>query len=76
MRPVTKVLIPPLVPASTIAAFDVSAPSNAFSVETVGWLTPTGQRLMYISGPPGRTVAFNEYAFAVLGIEQADAGTA
>ena len=42
---VVKALTAPPVPAGTMAAFDVSAPSWAFSVETPGWLTPVGQRV-------------------------------
>jgi hypothetical protein len=40
---VTYVLMAPLTPAETIAAFAVTAPVNAFSVETTGCDVPLGQ---------------------------------
>ena len=39
--------------------FEVTAPSDAFSVETVGWDWPSAHKVRYPSDPTGTTVAFN-----------------
>src|ERR1035437_3545187 len=67
---VTNASIAPLVPAGTIAAFEVCAPSCAFSVETSGWVCPVGHVVRYDSGPCGTTVKFSDRASAPEGMEQ------
>ena len=65
-RPIRTVLlitvIPPLVPAGTIAALAMVLPSVELSVETPGNELPAGQTDRNPSGPDGTTVKFNEYA--------------
>src|SRR5271167_572581 len=51
----------------TIAMFDVTDPSTAFSVETPGCEPPSGHRVRYPNVGAGTTVALNTYASAVLG---------
>src|ERR1700690_868429 len=75
VRPSTKTLIAPLVPAGTIAAFATTLPSNEFSVETNGCVAPVGHAVRYGNTPSGTTVTFNEYAAAVDGTEQPPAGS-
>jgi len=59
----TKTLMPPPVPAGTMAAFARIEPAPKFSVETTGFGAPVGQTVRY---PPGgvvggeTTVKFNE----------------
>src|SRR5208337_2966601 len=50
----------------TIAMFDVTAPSIAFSVEATGGGLPlSGHKVRYPSGPGGTTVALKMYAWAI-----------
>src|SRR5271157_2520873 len=51
----------------TIAMFDVTAPSIAFSVETPGCIPPSGHSVRYPNEPGGTTVPLKTYACAVLG---------
>src|SRR4051794_1678095 len=51
----------------TIAMLDVTHPSTAFNVATVGCVAPCGQSVKYPSGPGGTTVALNTCAWAVDG---------
>ena len=53
-----------------MAAFAVTVPVNALSVDTSGWLCPAGQVVRKASGPEGTAVIFNEYAWADDGIPQ------
>src|ERR1019366_1337585 len=63
-------LISPFWPAGTIAAFAVTVPVSAFSVDTRGWLCPVGHTVRYPSGAPNRGMAakLSEYAIALLGM--------
>src|ERR1700690_2509963 len=76
VRPSTKILIAPLVPAGTIAAFATTLPSNEFSVETNGCPAPVGHAVRYGNPPSGTTVTFNEYAAAFEGTGQPPSGSA
>jgi hypothetical protein len=67
---VTNRSIAPPVPAGTIAAFAVTVPVRAFSVETRGCACPTGHTLRYPSEPWGIAVKFSEYACALGGMPQ------
>jgi hypothetical protein len=67
-------LMAPLAPAGTIAAFATTRPSNEFNVETSGCGCPAGQTDRYATGPGGTTVIFREYACAVLGMLHALCG--
>ena len=49
----------------TIARLEVTAPSSAFSDDTVGWTCPCGHSVKYPSTDGGTTVALNTYAFAL-----------
>src|SRR5689334_10963964 len=52
----------------TIAMFDVTNPSRAFSVETTGCCWPAGHNVRKPRGPlAGTTVALKTYALALLG---------
>src|SRR3981081_4543917 len=64
-------LMAPLVPAETIAAFALIRPSSEFKVETKGCGVPLGHMVRYPSDPCGTTVTFSEKACAVAGIPQA-----
>src|ERR1700678_2833085 len=55
----------PLV-VGTIAMLEVMKPSRAFSVETVGWCSPSGHKVRKGMDPGGTTVALKMYAAAVL----------
>ena len=46
----------------TIARFEVTSPSTAFSVDTVGWFWPSGHNVRYPNLPDGITVALKTYA--------------
>ena len=59
-----------LLDVGTIARFDVTAPSNAFNVDTAGWLCPCGHNVRYPSAPAGTTVALSTYACAPDGMPQ------
>src|ERR1019366_10472374 len=72
---VAKTEIAPLTPAGTIAAFAVTIPGGAFSVETSGWDDPAGHVVRKPRTPGGTTVMLKEYAWAVAGIPQGLAGT-
>ena len=65
---VTYTLTAPPVPAGTMAAFALTAPVGAFSVETNGCVCPAGHVVRYDNGPEGTAVMFNEYAWAAMGI--------
>src|SRR5215472_6701104 len=54
----------------TIAMFDVTAPSDAFSVETDGMGSPSAQSVRYPSEPTGTTVALKTYCSAAPGTLQ------
>jgi hypothetical protein len=64
-----KTLTDPLLDG-TIARFEVTAPSTALSVATVGCGCPCGHMVMKPSGPGGTTVALKTYAFAAAGTSQ------
>ena len=51
----------------TIAMFDVTEPSEAFRVETLGCVSLCGHSVRYDIGPGGATVALNTKAFDVSG---------
>jgi len=70
-----KTLIDPLA-VGTMARFEVTAPSSAFSVDTTGMVAPRGHSVMYPSGPGGTTVTLNTSACAVEGIPHGLALTA
>src|SRR3954453_13861987 len=67
----TNTEISPFVPAGTMAAFAVTAPVTAFSVETRGCVCPDGHVVRKPRGTWGTAVKFTEYACAVAGILQA-----
>src|SRR5437764_499757 len=60
--------IAPPVPAGTIAAFAVIAPSSELRVDTTGCDWPAGQTERKPSVPIGTTVKLSEYAWAFAGI--------
>ena len=62
-------LIDPFV-VGTIAMFDVSAPSNAFRVDTCGHGCPCGHKLRNPRVPVGIAVVFRTKAFAATGTGQ------
>ena len=62
--------IAPPAPAGTIAAFAVTSPVGAFSVEDPGCPCPAGHALMKPRGPDGTVVIFSANAWAVAGIPQ------
>src|ERR1035441_2461406 len=68
-------LIDPFV-VGTMAMFEVTAPSNAFSVATTGRTCPCGQSVKYPSDAGGTTVTLNTCACALAGIPHALALTA
>jgi hypothetical protein len=57
---VTNALIDPPEPAGTIAAFAVTAPVGAFSVDTRGCVSAAGHTERYPSDNFGTTVKFSE----------------
>jgi hypothetical protein len=65
-----------LLMVGTIARFEVTTPSSAFSVDTTGMVCPSGHSVMYPSGPGGTTATLSTSACAVEGIPQALALTA
>src|ERR1051326_7730627 len=65
-----------LLDVGTIARFDVIAPSNAFNVDTAGWLCPCGHNVRSPSAPAGTTVTLSTYPWASAGMPQlSPAGT-
>src|SRR5262245_57964135 len=63
-------LIPPLLPAWTIAELATACPSGDRIVQTFGRVAPPGHSVTKLKVPEGMTVVFTTYAFAVDGIEQ------
>src|ERR1700730_6042327 len=63
----TNTEISPFVPAGTRAAFAVTTPLPAFSVDTRGCACPAGQVVRKPRGPFGTAVKFKEYACAAAG---------
>src|SRR5450432_331199 len=63
-----KTEIAPPAPTGTMAAFAVTAPGAAFSVETTGSGNPAGQVVRKPTPLGGTTVMFREYAWAVAGM--------
>ena len=66
-------LMAPLAPAGTIAAFATTLPSNEFNVDTSGRAKPAGHADRKDSAPSGTAVTFSEYAAAVAEIAWARA---
>src|ERR1039458_619718 len=67
VRLLANALIDPFV-VGTIARFEVTAPSGAFSVDTVGRVCPCGQSVRNPNGPGGTAVTFTTCAWALAGI--------
>jgi hypothetical protein len=67
-------VIPPLVPAGTIAALAITNPSGEFSVDTVEEGCPAGHLDRKPSGPRGTTVMLRAYACAFAGMPHGLAG--
>ena len=63
----TKMLIPPPIPAGTIAAFATTVPLQSFSVDTIGSGCPAGQTVTHPNAAGGSAVMFSEYACAATG---------
>src|SRR4051812_33736719 len=68
-----KILILPVVPAGTMAAFATTVGIGApFSEDTVGWLCPVAHAVRNPSGPEflGTAAKLSEYACAAAGMPQ------
>ena len=64
-------MLPPLLPAGTIAALAIAvAVEEAFSVDTSGLFCPAGQVLKNPMTALGTAVKFSEYAWAEFGTLQ------
>ena len=74
-RSLANTLMEPL-PAGTIARFDVTLASSAFSVATTGRVCPCGHNVRYPSEPVGTTVTLMTCAWALTGIPHTLALTA
>src|ERR1051325_189340 len=73
---VATTVMPPPVPAGTIAIFAVTVPVGAFSVDEPGCDCPAGQVLRNPSVPAdGTTVMLRAYACAVAGMPQGPEST-